>query len=324
MRDLNKEAWFLYQVTSIEHFERCAQACQEFAKEWAHEYYDYAKEIRRRIELVTLGDYMPMISILGGVGPSWRGIEDRIDSRMSAETEKSLDAAFERMKAPCSTANQAMQNNEWAGLYWVNREEHKHEQELVDRDDGIVGEDYEWYVSRLQEMEFLPQLDRYPQYGVDKTRSCRAGETCPWTGVWVPEQALTEGLEKFSLAFAMAGRPMQPAYRIVADYHETLDDDPEYPTVNHIIKTKAEDALWFPIVQAEATATETRPNQNRLRGEPNELVPKTGWWHSPAKPNGEALHYFEAGQHFPDIQSTHYGSVIWGYDADEQKEPPKK
>ena len=65
MRDLNREAWFLYTVTSIEHFERCAQACQDFAElfdqlmtkhdahgyanldYWVKEYFGHAKEIQR-------------------------------------------------------------------------------------------------------------------------------------------------------------------------------------------------------------------------------------------------------------------------------------
>lgn len=67
----------------------------------------------------------------------------------------------------------------------------------------------------------------------------------------------------------------------------------------------------------------TQPT-DRLRAEPNDLVPKTGWWHSQAKPNGQYLHWFEAGQRFPDWHSTNYGSVIWGFNPDEQKEPPKK
>ena len=338
MRDLNREAWFLYQVTSIEHFERCAQVCQEFAKEWTPEYYDTAKEIRRRIELVKLGDYMPMISELGSVGPSWRGIEDRIDSRMSKETEEALNAAFDRMSTLSANAYEAMRSNEWAGITWLEREERKDEEnflEMLDRDDGFVGEAYEWYVNRLQEMGFLPKPDHYPQYQVDKTRSCRPGETCPWTGVWIPEPALTEGLEKFSLAFAVAGRPMQPVYRIVEWVRSTTHDYADDPETREILgedndpiyypETKAEDALWYPVVQVESdSVAETPATTSRLRAEPNELVPKTGWWHSQAKPNGQALHYFEAGQRFPDWHTTHYGSVIWGYDPNEQKEPPKK
>ena len=62
----------------------------------------------------------------------------------------------------------------------------------------------------------------------------------------------------------------------------------------------------------------------RLRGLRNELVPKTGWWHSLARPNGQALHYFEAGQRFPDWQFTKTGAVIWDFDPDQQPPPPKK
>jgi hypothetical protein len=64
-------------------------------------------------------------------------------------------------------------------------------------------------------------------------------------------------------------------------------------------------------------------SSGKLRGEPNAIIPKTGWWHSPAKPNGDARHYFEAGRRFPDIHGTDYGSVIWGCDPNEQPEPPK-
>ncbi len=342
MRDLNKEAWFLYQVTSIEHFERCAQACQEFAKDWANEYYDYAKDIRRYIELAKLGDYMPISSELGSVSPSWRGIEDRIDSRMSKETEDALRAAFDRMSAPCAYSYEAMRSNEWAGITWLEREERKDEegfQELLDRDDGYEVEYIEQAINRLQENGLLPKPDHPPQYRIDKTRSCRAGETCPWTGVWVPEQALTEGLEKFSIAFAMAGRPMQPAYRIVKDVVELIPstltegdrvtliwpEEPGAADYERHIETRAEDALWYPVVQVESdTVVKAATPTGRLRAEPNDLVPKTGWWHSQAKPNGQALHYFEAGQRFPDWHTTQYGSVIWGFDPDEQKEPPKK
>ena len=343
MRDLNREAWFLYTVTSIEHFERCAQACQDFAQlfdqlmtkhdahgyanldYWVKEYYGHAKEIRRLIELVKLGDYLPMRSELNDARASYKGIIEQPLGWMTPDEEKAWEEAFSRLSSLCGMSHEAMYNNEWAGLYWVNREEHKHEQELVDRDDGYVG-DYEWYITESQAEGLLPKPNAYPSYIVDKPRPCRAGETCPWTGVWVPEQALTEGLEHFSITFAVAGRPMQPAYRIVADYYETLDDDPEIPSVNHIVKTKAEDAIWYPVVQAEVATTE-KPIASaggRLRAEPKDIVPKTGWWHSPAKPNGQYLHYFEQGQHFPDTHTTSYGSVIWGFDPNEQKDPPQR
>ena len=347
MRDLNREAWFLYQVTSIEYFERCAQACQEFAEVfdqlmtkhdvhgrgnldfWVQEYYRYARDIRRNIELVKLGDYTPMMRMIFAPSTSYRGISEQILSWMTDEERKAWKAAFERLSMPCSTANQAMESNEWAGITWLEREERKDEedfQELLDRDDGIAGEDCEWYVNRLQEMGFLPKPEHYPQYQIDKTRSCRPGEPCPWTGVWIPEPALTGGLEKFSLAFAMAGRPMQPVYRIVSmkkvtmyepdpEIREIMGEDADHTTFSPI--TKAEDALWYPVVQAD-TGAEARPDHGRLRGLPNEPVPKTGWWWSPAFTGKEALKHFKQGEHFPPTETTNYGGVFWYYDADRQ------
>ena len=75
---------------------------------------------------------------------------------------------------------------------------------------------------------------------------------------------------------------------------------------------------------AEAAPEGPGPDHSRLRGLRNELVPKTGWWHSLARPSGQALHYFEAGQHFPDWQFTTTGEVIWDFDPDKQAPPPKK
>ena len=352
MRDLNQETWFLYTVTSIEHFERCAQACQDFVElfdqlmtkhevhgrgnldYWVKTYYGHAKDIRRLIELVKLGDYLPMSDELNDADTSYKGIIEQILSWMTTEEEEKWDAAFARLSSLCGISHEAMRNNEWKGLNWANQEENKDEenfQEMLDRDDGHVG-DYEWYVIESQDEGLLPKPDPYPQYFVDKSRSCRAGETCPWTGVWVPEQALSEGLEHFNLAFAVAGRPMQPAYRIVAWVKDETFSDPEYlASVGEesdddpifYPETKAEDALWYPVVQVEA---ESQPaaSSSRLRGLPSEIVPQTGWWHTPALKGAQGLRYFEQGQRFPETRTTDYGGVIWGYDPDQQKDPPQK
>lgn len=69
--------------------------------------------------------------------------------------------------------------------------------------------------------------------------------------------------------------------------------------------------------------TEARPLSGRLKGYPNEVVPKTGWWGTPALKEG-AWRYFEQGEHFPPNHTTSYGSVIWGYDPTQQPAPPKK
>ena len=61
------------------------------------------------------------------------------------------------------------------------------------------------------------------------------------------------------------------------------------------------------------------PDHGRLRGLPNEIVPKTGWWWSPAFTGTDALRHFNQGEHFPPIETTNYGGVFWYYDVDRQR-----
>ena len=60
------------------------------------------------------------------------------------------------------------------------------------------------------------------------------------------------------------------------------------------------------------------PDHGRLRGLPNEIVPKTGWWWSPAFTGTDALRHFNQGEHFPSPETTNYGGVFWYFDADRQ------
>lgn len=69
--------------------------------------------------------------------------------------------------------------------------------------------------------------------------------------------------------------------------------------------------------------TVARTEEGRLKGYPNEVVPKTGWWGTPALKE-DAWRYFKQGEHFPATHTTSYGSVIWSYDPTQQQEPPKK
>ena len=60
------------------------------------------------------------------------------------------------------------------------------------------------------------------------------------------------------------------------------------------------------------------PNAGRLRGEPGEVVSKTGWWHTLAIKGEQGLRHFEQGERFPDTKITEWGSVIWGFDPERQ------
>lgn len=111
---------------------------------------------------------------------------------------------------------------------------------------------------------------------------------------------------------------------------DAWDDDPNqrfgYEDSIRWMRRFDEDSDWPSAEKRKGAQPSTAKviPMGRLRADPNDLVTKTGWWHSQAKPNGQALHYFEAGQRFPEWHTTQYGSVIWGFDPNEQKEPPKK
>ena len=56
----------------------------------------------------------------------------------------------------------------------------------------------------------------------------------------------------------------------------------------------------------------------RLRALPNEVVPKSGLWWSPAIDGGQPRR-FNQGERFPDIASTDYGAVVWYFDPEKQE-----
>lgn len=54
-----------------------------------------------------------------------------------------------------------------------------------------------------------------------------------------------------------------------------------------------------------------------LRALPGDQVPRSGKWYSPAI-NGGTPRYFNAGEHFPQTESTSWGAVIWYWRPEDQ------
>jgi hypothetical protein len=79
---------------------------------------------------------------------------------------------------------------------------------------------------------------------------------------------------------------------------------------------------WFYVEKIEGEFEETDQQQDfsgqRIRCEPGSVVPKTGWWHSPAIQGEGALRYFEAGTKFPELSAIEWGAVFWQYEPDHQ------
>jgi hypothetical protein len=331
-RSLNQDAWFLYATSSIEYYEQCARLCEEFAHffntlitghrahgmakvdYWVSCYLNHAENIRRGIEFVkTAGDYMPMLGFLAAPTSDYRGL---IENAFGYEVREQWEPRFHPMRYACGTGAETLKNNEWAGSYWVNREQHRHEYELVDRDDGHVGSTDDGIRYAVQHGVLNPP-QQFPDHSIDRSIKIRPGERCLRTGVWVPQQWL-DGACDFSLAFSVEGRLMQPAFRIVALEQITLDDAfPEYDmaaTQYVSRKTRAEDTTWYFAHKPDAaTRTEASTDRTgiRLRCEAGQPCPREGWWFTPARMNSRRL--FKAGELMPDLKSD-WGITIWQWD----------
>jgi hypothetical protein len=101
----------------------------------------------------------------------------------------------------------------------------------------------------------IPTLASWPEFKPDLSISCKAGDTCPETGIWICQQMLDEGIEDFSIAFALKGRPMQPAYRIRREEAFMWRDSQgngKHPYIDQV--TTAEEATWYPLREVQPSA----------------------------------------------------------------------
>lgn len=57
----------------------------------------------------------------------------------------------------------------------------------------------------------------------------------------------------------------------------------------------------------------------QIRCLPGDIVPRSGWWHSPALPGEQGSRYFDQGSAFPETRTTEWGAVFWYYDTQRQK-----
>ena len=331
MRNLNREAWFLNYMTSIPHYENCAQSCEDFADLfnrlltghgvhgmakldfWVSRYLSYAQTIRREAEFVRHGDYMPIQDTLRAATADYRGMmEQPLRGWMSEQEMAMWEASFDRLASFCSNSAQALENANDGGSSWLERAFLT--EKILNLDRGFVG-DYEDYFIHLQTLGVIPTLPAWPEYQPDLTVSCSAGQTCPQTGVWIPQQAIDEGLQDFSVAFAVKGRPMQAAYRIrLEQAYRWLDADGngEFPYIDQV--TTIEDAVWHPLIEVQAPALALEP-PHRGRVEGNEACPRSGYWWTLAQQDSRKR--FAKGELMPDYPSSRYGAIIWYWDAEQ-------
>ena len=335
-RNLDQDAWFLYQTTSIAYYELCARLCEEFAElynnlitghgihgaarldYWVSRYLTHAENIRRGIGFIKNGgDYMPMIDFLRAPSADYRGLVEQPLGWMNEDQRKQWDLAFRRLSYACGTGSETLRNNEAGGRLWLNRGSVGSSQIYLDRDDSHIGDSAD-AIKFAQGYGIMSPPTPYPKHPIDASEHVSPGTPCPRTGVWVPKQWI-DGANDFSLAFCVQGNPMQPAYQIYwgkpldvwADFPMPDDDDVEERSIT-LTETKAVDTTWYfvsqPVGQAMPATT------LHLRCEAGHACPKSGYWITPAKSGSRR--FFSQGTPMPEIASD-YGSTIWQWDSDQ-------
>jgi hypothetical protein len=338
-RNLDRDAWFLYQTTSIPYYELCARLCEEFAHffnklitgheahgmgrvdYWVSRYLSHAEDIRRGIGFVKHGDHMPMLGLLNSPSTDFRGL---IENAFGYEARDEWREPFQRMSYACGTGADVLRNNERKGLNWLNRSSFgKQDLAMLDDSRSIVG-DTSLAVEHLVKYRLATPPTTFPVHPINRGMKNVPGGRCPQTGVWVPCQWSDDGSGDYNLAFCIEGRPMPPAYKIAGREVEDIWEDydcklgiehkPEdLSQLSGTLKTVAEDTTWYFVGPAQdaAASTPVETTSDRLRCEANNPCPREGYWFTPAK--ARSRRRFQQGETMPAF-STDYGATIWQWD----------
>ncbi|AZU58364.1 hypothetical protein DOT66_15930 [Ralstonia pseudosolanacearum] len=288
-RNLDQDAWFLYQTTSIPYYELCARLCEEFAElynrfitghglhgaarldYWVSRYLTHAENIRRGIGFIKHGgDYMPMIDYLNAPATDFRGLVEQPLGWMSEEQREQWDQTFRRLSYACGTGSTTLRSNQTKGRLWLDRPSNGEQRIYLDRDDSHAGNSAE-AIQYAKEYGIMSPPVPFPLHPIDAEEKVNPGAPCPRTGVWVPKQWL-DGANDFSLAFCVEGQPMQPAYRIkglelnnpFAGFDEEMAAEYEAIATGSPV-TEAVDTTWLfvekPGAQPAAQADEQRESK---------------------------------------------------------------
>ena len=136
----------------------------------------------------------------------------------------------------------------------------------------------------------------------------QTGEQVPCFGIWEPDTPGT------CMNYLRAGLPAPkvrlPGARQLDTTWTLLWEDRRYEDGT----IPEEEQSYF----LDAPQIAVRPPDGRLRALPNDVVPKTGDWWSPAFHGANQVRRFEQGERFPATETTSYGAVIWYYDPERQ------
>lgn len=309
-RDLNKEAFLWYTLTSPEYMDR--------AVKWLEMADAFLKE------------QVKIHPIAKDFGPSvyWGGVIERLLETYPNARVMLAHGEFGTMRDWCIKAGDIGRGFMEQGT-WMGKDEFRSFLDLIDRaykvcgafmgaitmtwhfaspsiisgfsnwkeydqDDGYKGD------SILCYLDNLPEQPEIPAYRVDHEVTIKTGQIVPWTGVWVP----VGGMGAAALVFARQGQVMQPMYPI------THVDEDEYEY------TEPVETEWHPVKPTGRTISLRGPQQTRqLRILASQPCPRGGYWFTPAKPNSRR--YFKQGDSFPEIEGNSYGATFWQWSPDQ-------
>jgi hypothetical protein len=228
-RDLDKEAWCWQHATSEAFFRGAADACRAAFEAWPAEtaWERHARELDAGIESARRGDYEAIHAaaerIAGtAAGGLHRGMTGQIGDEWSRRA--AICAGYAEF------IRRVLARGLFGGALWRQRSQ-RMKPEIRGRDIGPPGD----AILRLLDdppngyphFRRAPPPERFPHYAPDFSRAVKSGAPTPWTGVWIP----APGLERRSLTFAIAGRPMTCSWKIVCTREERraeLLQNPEY------------------------------------------------------------------------------------------------
>lgn len=325
MRNMHLEAAIWNLFTSADFYEEAACECERTMKWFGslaiarnvenfgrnNQIYDRFKQraadFRRGAELARLGDYELIWKIADSIRGDARGMmEQPLPSWMSsAEYREFGEVRLGRLLAYASQITSALNNAMTAGESFLHPDPDCPER--AEDDDGFPGgsiaEAYYGNVRWYKEPLFWTLPDPLPECVIDKSITCRTGEVVPWTGVWYPDT----GLEGYSLAFAIKGMPMQPAFRIVKTIEE-LESESDGAVFGSPV-TVAVATTWHPVIPSGRPLDE----EPELRAKAGDPCPKAGIW-QPMEPGASDRRY-EAGEIMGSL-GTAYGYTVWRWKSE--------
>lgn len=84
---------------------------------------------------------------------------------------------------------------------------------------------------------------------------------------------------------------------------------------------------WYFVEKIEGEFEDDTPSvresQDRIRCQPGDLVPRSGWWQTPALDGERSSQFFEQGEKFPEIETTEWGAVLWYFEPSLDNKSPK-